>query len=491
SIRVQDPVDLDLDRVCFNEDWIKIYAYDVHDTCFWEADADFIQFTNPSTFNDNVYGDTIRFRLSRNQDELLKGTVTIKVKVGRTPKDQPDGELKLTIVPKASNVQDVVWQEPICQNLPIELRVDPIDENYQTGYAPGHLNLEWEFLEADSRTGRLVDKRVTTEDDFKTLFDFGLSSYRGGSVKATFYTCDERRHEAVTMEKTLVPFVVQGLYKDEKIYPMRRKSAEGDGDGMGGDMGGGGDNDKTDIWEKDGSDDSLNTVICRSYDDLWVGYIDDSRRYVYLGFGNFTERLEATDTSRFTERFYSYHWDFDPDEFEYARQEMSDIEKYDFGKSRIALRVKGGKEGGSAVNREHTVRLTVRCDECIERGGSEKDFTYTTSIKLYRQDSISDYHDETNPIDYTLTADGSVCANEKVKLQLSMDEQSTLNFRKISNAKYYAVHPEKKFEGTSAFWKVEPDDTKDISSDPNLFKYQYGFTAVRTDDWNGTPGDTI
>lgn len=453
---------------------IIIYAYDVHDTCIWEASSDLIKLGPLKTSYDNRYGDTIIFRFDKERESELKGKMTVTVKVGKET-TAPSGKLEMTLIPKASNVQDVLWDAPVCEGVPMKLSV-PADPNWTTGYAPGKLHLNWEFLQAgdDPGDGHMpADVEIKSPSDFECSYDFPNPNYKGGAVSATFFTCERRDLRGQAKKKDLTPFIVKGLYTTEKIYPMKRKDAAEMGEAK-------------DVWKADGSENAPNTVICRDYPGKKGLYITGQIGSVYLGFGDlgeFEEMLNADDKTVYPEYYYSYEWVFDPAEFAFDEERINvsgvGFGKGGLGKNRTVLKVLGGKEG--ATTNVHKVQLIVTCPVCIERGGLAPEFTYKTTLELHRQDSISNFKDEKHPIDYSVTMDkDEVCAGDPVTLMVKMDEASDYNYEFYSNAKHFVLNPTKP-DGSSAEWEEAPSAEKGV----------YKFTTKKTSEEPGKAGDTI
>ncbi len=463
-IVVLRPTNFDPTAVCGfdirSEVWLC--AEGANDTCIWEVTDGVGSFGYPVTLYGNKYGDTIPFNFA---EMPVDGTITLKM--GKNS-EAVVGKLELKQIKKAEPASDITWAPPVCQNIPIRFEM-PVDEDYQTKYAPGSLHLRWTPLQEkqDIADGESEFVDVSADGDFIWMHTFKGANFKDGKVVVTPYTCDGKngsKYRTNVKEKELKPFIVQGLYKDVGIVTLKKKE--------GGEL-----PDDMDHWEVDGSEDSPNTTICRNYgNDLWNGYIENNG-YVSLGFGDYQAWLDAEDKTLLPEYYYTYDWSFAEDEFEYATEKMDNQADWGFGKgkSRIMLRVLAGKTN------VHTVKLTVRCDTCIARGGYPADFTYTAEIKLHRQDSIASFKDEVHPIEYNLEAQGNVCAGEEVVLRLSMDEMSEKYFDELSNAKHYTIDP-KKPDGSSANWEQLPQDPGD--------KEIHKFKTTRT-SWNGRTGDTI
>ena len=463
-IVVLRPTNFDPTAVCGfdirSEVWLC--AEGANDTCIWEVTDGVGSFGYPVTLYGNKYGDTIPFNFA---EMPVDGTITLKM--GKNS-EAVVGKLELKQIKKAEPASDITWAPPVCQNIPIRFEM-PVDEDYQTKYAPGSLHLRWTPLQEkqDIADGESEFVDVSADGDFIWMHTFKGANFKDGKVVVTPYTCDGKngsKYRTNVKEKELKPFIVQGLYKDVCIVTLKKKE--------GGEL-----PDDMDHWEVDGSEDSPNTTICRNYgNDLWNGYIENNG-YVSLGFGDYQAWLDAEDKTLLPEYYYTYDWSFAEDEFEYATEKMDNQADWGFGKgkSRIMLRVLAGKTN------VHTVKLTVRCDTCIARGGYPADFTYTAEIKLHRQDSIASFKDEVHPIEYNLEAQGNVCAGEEVVLRLSMDEMSEKYFDELSNAKHYTIDP-KKPDGSSANWEQLPQDPGD--------KEIHKFKTTRT-SWNGRTGDTI
>ncbi|MDE6514712.1 MAG: hypothetical protein K2L03_01575, partial [Bacteroidales bacterium] len=473
--------EIDVDAVCgFNiKDNIKLCVTDATDTCIWEVTDGVGSFGNPIKTYGNIYGDTILFKFS---DEPKTGTITAKI-VSKTDHTVVKGtaELKLTQIPKAAVVSDITWDAPVCQNIAVRFEL-PEDEGFATKYLPGQLHFAWTFLEQEQKdwSDYTQDYRdAEDEDGFSYTRALEDPAFDGGKVVVTPYTCDGplgTKYRTNATDKPLVPFIVQGLYTDEAIKPLKQKEGEqADGE---------------DRWEEDEVAEGERKKICHDYSDtkgaIWNRLNGDgSEGRVYLGFGDFQAWLDAEDPSTLPEYYYSYTWEFDEKEFvaDVEKMERDAYAKMGFGlnKSRIILRVMGGKNDGFEDN-IHTVKLTVRCDTCIARGGNPSDFTYTSTIQFDRKDSISDFRDPEFPIDYTVQAEGKVCAGEETTLRLSMDETSALMFETNSNAEYFILDPRKP-NGQSAGWQ-ETGSRKE--GNDNI----YNFKTAKT-SWTGRVGDTI
>lgn len=458
---------------------IKLCATDATDTCIWEATEGVGKFGRPVTTDGNVYGDTITFSF---EEDPKNGAITVKI-VDKANHDIVKGtaELQLFQVPKASVVSDITWDQPICENIPVEFKL-PVETDYDTKYLPGQLHFAWTFLKPEWKDWtdyQHVLVPVDGEENFAYSYTFETSDYDGGKVVVTPYTCDGptgTKYRTNATDRVLSPFIIRGLYSDKPtIQPLKRKDGELE--------------EGEDKWEAEEVAEGEMKSICRDYSDekgaLWNKLNGDgSEGRVYLGFGDFQTWLDAEDKSTLPEYYYSYTWEFDEEEFvaDEAKMEQQTYQDMGFGldKSRIVLRVMGGKNDGA--DKIHTVKLTVRCDTCIARGGYPADFTYTSTIRLERYDSITDFRNPDNPIDYVVQAEGYVCAGKETTLRLSMDNVSQIYFEELSNADYFILEP-KKPNGNSAGWQ-ETGSTKD--GDDNI----YTFETART-DYTGRVGDTI
>ncbi|MDE6439524.1 MAG: hypothetical protein K2K51_00680, partial [Bacteroidales bacterium] len=460
---------------------IVLCAEDATDTCIWEATEGLGTFGRPVTTGGNVYGDTISFSF---EEDPKNGTITVKI-VDKANHDIVKGTAKLDLlqVPKAAVVSDITWDQPICENIPVEFKL-PVETDYDTKYLPGQLHFAWTFLKPEWKDWtdyphNFVD--VDGEEDFTYSYKFETSDYDGGKVVVTPYTCDGptgTKYRTNATDRTLSPFIIRGLYTDKPaIKPLKRKEGEVE--------------EGEDKWEAEELEDGEKKSICRDYSGvspLWNRLNGDGTEgRVYLGFGDFQAWLDAEDKSSLPEYYYSYTWEFDEKEFVADEDRMEQKAYADMGfgldKSRIILRVMGGKSDDEA-DKIHTVKLTVRCDTCIARGGDPADFTYTSVIEMERKDSISDFRapDPEGPINYTVQAEGHVCAGQETTLRLSMDDQNSLVYYDYSHAEYFILDPRKP-NGQSAGWE-EAGSTKDGKD--NIYK----FVTART-DYTGRTGDTI
>ncbi|MDE7104205.1 MAG: hypothetical protein K2O46_08175, partial [Bacteroidales bacterium] len=428
-IVVLDPPDLNPDAVCGFDirNKILLCVEDANDTCMWSADEGIGQFGDHSAQTGNKNADTIYFYLNQNPKS---GDLKVKMGTG-------EGKLALTMIPRAVTVKDITWDPPICQNEEVEFRI-PIDEDYETKYLPGSLHLRWTLLwdGLDEMDGDPTFVNVTTDDDFNWHQKIRGADFKDGKVVVRPYTCDGptgKQYRTAEKSADLTPFIVRGLYTGKHIHRLKKRDKEaGEEEG---DV-------PTDNWELDGTETEPNKTICRDYSTDQPGWNEayGKEGYVYLGFAKeeYEEWLVAgSDEKRklLPEYYYSYQWTIDPEEFEFATSKMNGFpidDGFGVNKSRVALRVLEGKNHG--VETKHSVTLTVKCETCIERGGAEADFTYTTTIDLERQDSILDF--ASFPIEYAVHVEDEVCAESTTVVEINMDEQSSGNFP-LSNATQY------------------------------------------------------
>ena len=456
---------------------IKMFAKDVTaDTCMWNLAPGVGVFT-PFLSQGNMRGDTIFFQFD---DPAGAGLLTVRE--GREATAPIYAKLYFKQVPQAAKVKDITWDAPICQNMPTTFKV-PEDP---TNYAPGSLSFRWTFMTAglqdvdDGVNDYVWD--VKTAQDFTYTHTFYSGSYDKGKVVATPYTCDGKnakanKYRTGPTNRILEPFVKRGLYVDWEIHQLYRRIKIEPG---------------SVIWVET----EKKHPVCRSYKEYRIdwnemhsipktdeevenGYYNcNPSGLVHLEFGDYNKLREEPDITKTPEYYYSYHWEFDPEEFVFETDLMEKDDLYrkeGFGvnKSRIVLRVLEGSNNGQ--NKNPKVKVTVRCDTCIARGGNESDFTYTTTITLVRRDSILDFKDENCPIDFSLSAQGEVCAGQKATLSISMSDESQRCYDK-SNATVWTLFKPRKWIQTECDDGVE-----------NAFCY----ITSRTSEEPGIPGDTI
>lgn len=141
-IVVLRPTNFDPTAVCGfdirSEVWLC--AEGANDTCIWEVTDGVGSFGYPVTLYGNKYGDTIPFNFA---EMPVDGTITLKM--GKNS-EAVVGKLELKQIKKAEPASDITWAPPVCQNIPIRFEM-PVDEDYQTKYAPGSLHLRWTPLQ--------------------------------------------------------------------------------------------------------------------------------------------------------------------------------------------------------------------------------------------------------------------------------------------------------------------------------------------------------
>ena len=412
---------------------IRMFVENATDSCLWELDAG-VGSVRPFRSADNMNGDTVNFVF-----DAALNSGWIKVKMKSNP-SVVVAKVFLRQIPKANVAKDITWDAPICQNLYTTFIV-PTDTNK---YAPGVLNIRWTLMDKETQevndgfSIRCTDAK--NNDCFENRQIFDDDFYANGKIAVTPYTCDVDNLRTTPTMKDLVPFIKKGLYDPtkDKIHQLKPNESK-DKD------------ENAPLWMVE----TDNRYICRSYDEEWNSLngrtFNGQTGLVYLEFGDYYTWKNSADTTKLPECYYKYKWEYDRSEFR-AETDLMEKNSYideGFGldKTRIILRVVA--EGSNKV---HKVKLTVWCDTCIKRGGAEADFTYTTTIVLNRQDSISNFKDETHPITYSIEAEGETCAGQQTTLRLHMDEDSKKYYGLYSNATEYTLFPQDRW-GSSAKWE--------------------------------------